>query len=155
MLMTWEPSWHHGNQEVTSLTHQEDWHGETCGDHFVIQVCWDTPSSFKICITSEFLFWQRRHLIPKACHVKTFERGFNKYDGQTNISVLCAANTAFISILARKFGVESDDWAKGQIDYMLGENPRGSSYVCGHGNNPPLRPHHRAAWVTLTFAHKT
>lgn len=37
------------------------------------------------------------------------------------------------------------DFAKGQIDYMLGANPRSSSYVVGFGNNFPKFPHHRAA----------
>ena len=32
-----------------------------------------------------------------------------------------------------------------QINYILGDNPRGSSYVCGFGVNPPRNPHHRAA----------
>jgi hypothetical protein len=36
-------------------------------------------------------------------------------------------------------------FAKRQIDYMLGANPRQSSYVVGFGKNPPLNPHHRAA----------
>ncbi|MFZ5989530.1 MAG: glycoside hydrolase family 9 protein [Bacillota bacterium] len=37
------------------------------------------------------------------------------------------------------------DFAKSQIDYMLGTNPRNSSYVVGFGNNYPKFPHHRAA----------
>lgn len=37
-------------------------------------------------------------------------------------------------------------WAKGQIDYMLGDNPNGRSYVVGFGNNPPTQPHHRARY---------
>jgi endoglucanase len=36
-------------------------------------------------------------------------------------------------------------FAKEQIDYMLGDNPRNSSYVVGFGNNYPKFPHHRAA----------
>ncbi len=32
-----------------------------------------------------------------------------------------------------------------QINYVLGDNPRGSSYVVGFGNNPPTITHHRAA----------
>ena len=31
------------------------------------------------------------------------------------------------------------------IDYILGSNPRQSSYVVGYGDNFPLQPHHRAA----------
>lgn len=37
------------------------------------------------------------------------------------------------------------DFAKSQIDYILGSNPRNSSYVVGFGKNHPLFPHHRAA----------
>ena len=37
------------------------------------------------------------------------------------------------------------NFAKQQIDYMLGSNPRNSSYVVGFGNNYPKFPHHRAA----------
>ena len=32
-----------------------------------------------------------------------------------------------------------------QLNYMLGDNPRGSSYACGFGANPPRNPHHRGA----------
>jgi hypothetical protein len=42
------------------------------------------------------------------------------------------------------------DFAKRQIDYVLGANPANHSYVCGFGNNPPINPHHRTAhgsWV--------
>lgn len=30
------------------------------------------------------------------------------------------------------------------IDYILGDNPRNSSYITGWGTNPPVHPHHRA-----------
>lgn len=37
------------------------------------------------------------------------------------------------------------DFAKSQIDYILGNNPRNGSYVVGFGSNYPKFPHHRAA----------
>ena len=37
------------------------------------------------------------------------------------------------------------DFATGQIDYILGDNPRNSSYVVGFGDNSPQRAHHRGA----------
>jgi hypothetical protein len=43
---------------------------------------------------------------------------------------------------------ENEDYlnfAKEQIDYILGDNPRESSYVVGFGENYPLNPHHRAS----------
>ncbi|CAH1777623.1 unnamed protein product, partial [Owenia fusiformis] len=55
------------------------------------------------------------------------------------------AHTCFLGLVAAKLGLNEGAyriWAAGQIDYILGDNPRGSSYVCGFGNNPPVRPHH-------------
>ncbi|RCX17108.1 dockerin type I repeat protein [Anaerobacterium chartisolvens] len=37
------------------------------------------------------------------------------------------------------------DFAKGQIDYILGKNPNKMSYMVGFGDNYPKFPHHRAA----------
>ena len=37
------------------------------------------------------------------------------------------------------------DFAKSQIDYILGDNPMGISYEVGFGDNYPMFPHHRAA----------
>ena len=37
------------------------------------------------------------------------------------------------------------DFAKGQIDYILGDNPNHMSYEVGFGDNYPKYPHHRAA----------
>ena len=64
-------------------------------------------------------------------------------------SLRYSATTAFLA------GVYADtvnnpngrysDFAEGQIDYILGDNPRNFSYMVGFGNNYPLKPHHRAA----------
>ncbi|MDP4625328.1 MAG: glycoside hydrolase family 9 protein [Akkermansiaceae bacterium] len=65
-----------------------------------------------------------------------------------------AANTAFCA------GVYADhvndpenrysDFARSQIEYALGSNPAGRSYVCGFGNNPPVNPHHRNSHASVT-----
>jgi chitodextrinase len=64
-----------------------------------------------------------------------------------------AANTAFIALYyADKLGSANTTKAnsykafgKKQIDYILGDNPRNSSYVVGYGTNPPRNVHHRGA----------
>ncbi|KAK6912880.1 Glycoside hydrolase family 9 [Dillenia turbinata] len=43
-------------------------------------------------------------------------------------------------------------FAKQQIDYLLGNNPKGRSYMVGFGNNPPRQPHHRGASVPVLNA---
>ncbi|XP_046564708.1 endoglucanase A-like [Haliotis rubra] len=58
------------------------------------------------------------------------------------------ANAALIAMVAADVGIEETkyrEWALSQIDYMLGANEAGRSYVVGYGNNPPQRPHHRAS----------
>ena len=62
------------------------------------------------------------------------------------------ANTAAISVIAAKHGIDSaaaNDWAKGQIDYMLypSANPMGISYQIIEGSLgwSPRKPHHRGA----------
>jgi endoglucanase len=63
-----------------------------------------------------------------------------------------SANVAFIALMAADLGIDAEankNWAKGQIDYMLGDNPRSSSYVVGFGNNPPKQPHHKSRYFTV------
>ncbi|KAJ0241645.1 Endoglucanase 16 [Hirschfeldia incana] len=40
-------------------------------------------------------------------------------------------------------------FAKKQMDYILGHNPRGRSYMVGFGPNPPMQAHHRGASVPV------
>lgn len=40
-------------------------------------------------------------------------------------------------------------FAKQQMDYLLGKNPQGRSYMVGFGQNPPLQAHHRGASVPV------
>ncbi|NET10390.1 MAG: glycosyl hydrolase family 9 [Symploca sp. SIO2B6] len=76
-------------------------------------------------------------------------------------SLRYSANTAFLA------GIYSDtvggsttakrqhysDFAEGQVDYLLGENPRNASYMVGFGDNSPQNPHHRSShggsWATF------
>lgn len=65
-------------------------------------------------------------------------------------SLRYAANTAFIAFVYSAMVGDKDDgryqaFGEQQINYILGDNPRASSYVCGFGENYPLQPHHRGA----------
>ncbi|HBB33561.1 MAG TPA: hypothetical protein DC064_17615 [Cyanobacteria bacterium UBA9273] len=69
-------------------------------------------------------------------------------------SLRYSATTAFIAgVYADKvtdYNGRYANFAEGQIDYILGDNPRNSSYMVGFGNNSPRNPHHRAAHGSLT-----
>lgn len=62
-----------------------------------------------------------------------------------------AANTSFLALYYEDAATTTakaetyHDFALSQIDYALGDNPLGSSYVVGFGENPPENPHHRTA----------
>jgi hypothetical protein len=59
-----------------------------------------------------------------------------------------AANAAFILLQAHSLGLGGGNYynlAKQQIDYLLGSNPKGMSYMIGYGSSYPLRPHHRSS----------
>lgn len=70
-------------------------------------------------------------------------------------SLRYAANTSFLAFIYSDWLAANNgsaalidryhDFAVGQINYALGDNPRNSSYVVGFGNNPPINPHHRTA----------
>ncbi|CAN0576549.1 unnamed protein product [Ectocarpus sp. 12 AP-2014] len=65
-----------------------------------------------------------------------------------------AGNMAFLAVERASLAEDQGDaayaellrsFAADQIDYMLGDNPDGQSYVVGFGDDYPLNPHHRAA----------
>ena len=64
-------------------------------------------------------------------------------------SLRYAANTSFLAFAHAELNGDPDgvyrSFGEAQLNYMLGDNPRKSSYVCGFGNNPPQSPHHRGA----------
>ncbi|AEE96314.1 glycoside hydrolase family 9 protein [Mahella australiensis] len=53
----------------------------------------------------------------------------------------------FLCLVYRKYTGDARfaDWAIGQMDYLLGDNPLGISYEVGYGPEYPKHPHHRAA----------
>ncbi len=64
-------------------------------------------------------------------------------------SLRYAANTAFLagiySDTIRDYNGQYSNFSKNQIDYILGNNPRGSSYMVGFGNTYSRNPHHKSS----------
>ena len=64
-------------------------------------------------------------------------------------SLRYASNAAFLAFAhAELNGDPTGEYVRfgeAQLNYILGDNPRNSSYVCGFGENSPTRPHHRGA----------
>ncbi|OVA01951.1 Glycoside hydrolase [Macleaya cordata] len=64
---------------------------------------------------------------------------YSDYLTSTGKSVQCASGTAAPSELL--------SFAKSQVDYILGDNPRATSYMVGYGSNYPRQVHHRASSI--------
>ncbi len=66
-------------------------------------------------------------------------------------SLRYAMNESFLALVYADTVADSSkqqryrDFALRQLHYVLGDNPRRSSYVIGFGNNPPQHPHHRTS----------
>ncbi len=73
-------------------------------------------------------------------------------------SLRYASTTAFLALVYAQelsSGLQYSslvNFARSQIDYILGDNPRNSSYVIGYGLNPPINPHHRASHNSSTHS---
>ena len=92
---------------------------------------------YKECVEYNLNYWMN--------NIRTTPGGL-KYLNNWGVLRYAAAESA-IALLY--YEMSNDDkyleFAKSQINYMLGDNPRNSSYVVGYGNNYPKFPHHRAA----------
>ncbi len=67
--------------------------------------------------------------------------GANRHSANTVWLAKLASDTIFKddAALVEKY----DNWAKGQLDYMFGDNDLGMSYVMGFGEKNPVNIHHR------------
>ncbi|WP_238015893.1 glycoside hydrolase family 9 protein [Dactylosporangium sp. AC04546] len=71
-------------------------------------------------------------------------------------SLRYAANTSFVALVYSDWLTDATrkaryhDFGVRQINYILGDNPRSSSYMIGFGANPPKNPHHRTAHGSWT-----
>lgn len=58
-----------------------------------------------------------------------------------------AASSSLVAIIYSKYADKDKylDYARSQIDYILGNNPQKMSYLIGFGSSYPKDPHHRAS----------
>ncbi|KAH7280034.1 hypothetical protein KP509_37G049400 [Ceratopteris richardii] len=80
--------------------------------------------------------WNNMQYVVSASFLLTV---YSDYLAKTNGVMQCPAG--------KTGAAELFSFAKSQIDYILGDNPRGTSYMVGMGSNYPQRVHHRAASI--------
>ncbi len=76
--------------------------------------------------------------------------GANRYAANTAFIAKAYADYLSVAGLKPEKAKVYSDFAKAQIDYILGDNPLGISYEIGYGAKYPRNPHHRTAHGTWT-----
>ncbi|WP_051476053.1 glycoside hydrolase family 9 protein [Aquimarina megaterium] len=127
-------------------------------------LAWD-DKSYGCYILLSKITGKNKYKIDAERHLDYWTTGYNgervpySAGGQAHLtqwgSLRHTANTSFLAFVYSDH-VDTPkkatylNFAKRQINYILGDNPRNSSYVVGFGNNSPKNPHHRTAHGTWT-----
>ncbi|XP_031394101.1 endoglucanase 6-like [Punica granatum] len=84
-----------------------------------------------------------------------FRQRWNNMQFVTSSSFLLTVYSDYLASAGKSLNCASGNvqppellsFAKSQVDYILGDNPRATSYMVGYGNNYPRQVHHRAASI--------
>ncbi|KAJ4957172.1 hypothetical protein NE237_013955 [Protea cynaroides] len=80
--------------------------------------------------------WNNMQFVTSASFLLTV---YSDYISSAQTTVSCSSGSASASDLL--------NFAKSQVDYILGDNPRATSYMVGYGNNYPQEVHHRGSSI--------
>ncbi|XAR70183.1 Cellulase [Bertholletia excelsa] len=84
-----------------------------------------------------------------------FRQRWNNLQFVTSSSFLLAVYSDYLTSARRELNCASGpvapsellSFAKSQVDYILGDNPRATSYMVGYGSNYPQQVHHRGSSI--------
>jgi endoglucanase len=84
-------------------------------------------------------------------YMKKTPAGYGMLNGWGSARYNCAAQLC--ALVYQKYHpdrTDFTDWARGQMEYIMGNNPMGYSYIVGYGSAYAKHPHHRAAHGSAT-----
>jgi hypothetical protein len=98
-------------------------------------------------------YWSQGHEGNRIAYSPGGQAFFSKWG-----SLRYTANASFLAFMYVKYFQDVDQkhsatykaFGISQVNYILGDNPRRSSYVIGFGNNSPTNPHHRNAHGSIS-----
>lgn len=88
--------------------------------------------------------WNNMQFVTSASFLTTV---YSDYLTSSRSNLRCSAGNVAPSQLL--------SFAKSQVDYILGDNPRATSYMVGYGNNFPQRVHHRGSSIVSVKVDRT
>lgn len=77
--------------------------------------------------------------------------GFSMLNNYGSCRYNAAAQLCAVVYTKYTENMDVTNWAKTQMDYILGDNPLGRSYEVGYSDNYAMHPHHRAAHGSKTL----
>lgn len=84
-------------------------------------------------------------------YMKKTPAGYGMLNGWGSARYNCGAQLC--ALVYQKYHparTDFTDWARGQMEYLMGNNPMGYSYIVGYGPAYAKHPHHRAAHGSTT-----
>ncbi|WP_198670533.1 glycoside hydrolase family 9 protein [Oceanicella sp. SM1341] len=160
--LAWSAAWlHEATGEAQYLARARDWYSPSGTDW---ALSWDDKSMGTAALLAGQTGAARYHE-DLGRHIDHWMDGVSRTPGTGTNEGLAwleqwgpnryAANTAFLALqyagITEARGGEAGrvaavvDFAADQLDYMLGDNPGGQSYLVGFGEDYPRNPHHRGA----------
>jgi endoglucanase len=98
-------------------------------------------------------FWSgvRHQRADEKDYMKKTPAGYGMLNGWGSARYNCAAQLCAL-VYQKYHPVRTDftDWARGQMEYLMGNNPMGYAYIVGYGDAYARHPHHRAAHGSAT-----
>ncbi|GLU05960.1 hypothetical protein SLE2022_230320 [Rubroshorea leprosula] len=84
-----------------------------------------------------------------------FKQRWNNMQFVTSASFLATVYSDYLTSAGKNLGCSAGSvpssqllgFAKSQVDYILGDNPRATSYMVGYGNHYPQQVHHRGSSI--------
>lgn len=77
--------------------------------------------------------------------------GFSMLNNYGSARYACSAFLCSLVYAKETGDFEFADWAEKQMEYVLGDNPMGYSYLVGYGDKYASHPHHRASHGSATL----
>ncbi|XP_050222250.1 endoglucanase 8-like [Mercurialis annua] len=114
-------------------------------DRFVCSILPDSPSKLVTYSAGGLLFKAGPSNLQHVTALSFLLLVYSRYLEQSKREVKCGNVVATPARLATV--------AKGQVDYILGKNPLGMSYMVGYGNKFPRKIHHRGSSLPSIQSH--
>lgn len=147
--MAWAAAWLYAAEKTNSYKSDLASFLPSPGTNWTI--CWNDMKLAAACAAAE-LTGEAKYKDAITSNLNYWKNSISKTPGGLKVldswgTLRYTAAEAFLALMYYKLYKDDSakNFAKSQIDYIMGANPANMSYIIGFGANYPKHPHHRAA----------